>query len=212
MSWSYRRRGFAVLFQTRHFVFDFAPEIAGDDVPLDKRIHGWCLQHLYPRPNLVIFLDAPEALLLRAAKGSRQSEELERRRQGFLQYRHADVGLRDRRRDAAAPSGLFRGGRSHHAAVRAIAACTSKVRGQAMSAHDLRVLTYHRVVDPADARDCDPALISATPGDFERQVQYLAAHYNVVSAGQVVDAEALGRAPARQTRVGDLRRRVPGLR
>ena len=61
-----------------------------------------------------------------------------------------------------------------------------------MSACDLRVLTYHRVIDPADAPGCDPALISATPGDFERQVQYLAAHYNVVSAGQVLDARRSG--------------------
>jgi thymidylate kinase len=83
VSWSYQGRGFAVIYD-RHFVFDFAPEIAGNNEPLDRRIHGWCLRHLYPRPDLVIFLDAPGALLF-ARKGESTIEELERRRQGFLQ-------------------------------------------------------------------------------------------------------------------------------
>jgi thymidylate kinase len=81
VSWSYQGRGFAVL-HDRHFVFDFAPEIAGSRVPLDRRIHAWCLRHLYPRPDLVILLDAPGALLF-ARKGESTIEELERRRQGF---------------------------------------------------------------------------------------------------------------------------------
>jgi hypothetical protein len=82
-SWYYQVRGFTVLYD-RHFVFDFAPEIAGGVTePLDKRLHRWCLLHLYPRPGLVVFLDAPGALLF-ARKGESTPDELERRRQAFL--------------------------------------------------------------------------------------------------------------------------------
>jgi thymidylate kinase len=84
VSWYYQLRGFTVLYD-RHFVFDFAPEIAGTTPePLDKRLHRWFLQHLYPRPGLVLFLDAPGALLY-ARKGESTPQELERRRQVFLQ-------------------------------------------------------------------------------------------------------------------------------
>jgi thymidylate kinase len=83
VSWFYQARGFTVLYD-RHFVFDFAPEIAGTTPEsLDKRLHRWFLQHLYPRPGLVIFLDAPGELLY-ARKGESTPEELERRRQVFL--------------------------------------------------------------------------------------------------------------------------------
>jgi thymidylate kinase len=84
----------------RHFVFDFAPEIAGDRAAaLDRRIH-WRLLRFYPRPDLVIFLDAPGAVLY-ARKGEWTIEELERRRQAFLR-----VGERTRgfvRVDATRP-------------------------------------------------------------------------------------------------------------
>lgn len=83
VSWSLQLRGFVVLYD-RHFVFDFAPEIAaGPGESLDRRVHRWCLAHLYPRPDLVIFLDAPGAVLF-ARKGESTEEELERRRQAFL--------------------------------------------------------------------------------------------------------------------------------
>jgi thymidylate kinase len=79
----YQLRGFTVLYD-RHFVFDFAPEIAGTaPEPLDRRAHRWLLQHLYPRPGLVLFLDAPGELLF-SRKGESTAEELERRRQAFL--------------------------------------------------------------------------------------------------------------------------------
>lgn len=81
VSWYYQARGYVVLYD-RHFIFDFAPEIE-DEVSLDKRLHRWYLMHLYPRPHLVIFLDAPGELLF-ARKGESTVEELERRRQAFL--------------------------------------------------------------------------------------------------------------------------------
>lgn len=83
LSWWYQFRGYTVLYD-RHYALDFAPEITPPGPEsLDRRIHNWCLRNLYPLPDLVIFLDAPGALLF-ARKGELTIEELERRRQGFL--------------------------------------------------------------------------------------------------------------------------------
>jgi thymidylate kinase len=83
VSWSYQLRGYVVLYD-RHFVLDFAPEIAGARCDsLDRRLHRWLVAKTYPRPDLVIYLDAPAELLF-ARKGELTVEELERRRQGFL--------------------------------------------------------------------------------------------------------------------------------
>ncbi|RPJ66156.1 MAG: hypothetical protein EHM24_07705 [Acidobacteria bacterium] len=84
VSWWYQSRGYTVLYD-RHFVFDFALEVAGNpNETVDRRLHRWSLRHLYPRPSLVIFLDAPGNLLF-ARKGELTPEELERRRQAFLE-------------------------------------------------------------------------------------------------------------------------------
>ncbi|HSK11137.1 MAG TPA: hypothetical protein VK911_16260 [Vicinamibacterales bacterium] len=83
VSWWYQARGFTALYD-RHFVFDFTLELSGDAAePLDRRLHRWCLSRLYPRPDVVIFLDAPGELLF-ARKGELTVDELERRRQAFL--------------------------------------------------------------------------------------------------------------------------------
>jgi thymidylate kinase len=83
VSWYYQIRGFVVLYD-RHFLFDFAPEIVNAErESLEQRIHRWALTYLYPRPDLVIFLDAPGEVLF-ARKGELSVVELERRRQGFL--------------------------------------------------------------------------------------------------------------------------------
>jgi len=73
--------GFVVLYD-RHFVFDFAPEISVGG-SLHDRFHRWYLARCYPRPDLVLFLDAPGEILF-ARKGESTVEELERRRQAFL--------------------------------------------------------------------------------------------------------------------------------
>lgn len=52
----------------------------------------------------------------------------------------------------------------------------------------LRVLTYHRVLDPADLGSADPKLISATPEAFERQMRVVAQRYRAVSAEEVLTA------------------------
>lgn len=94
VSWSWEFRGYIVL-HDRHFLFDFAPELApaGDGPePLDHRLHRWFLAHLYPRPKLVILLDAPGAVLF-ARKGESTPEELERRRQGLLRLGRVTPGF-----------------------------------------------------------------------------------------------------------------------
>ena len=53
----------------------------------------------------------------------------------------------------------------------------------------LRVLAYHRVLDPVDALDSDPGVVSATPADFERQMRHLRERYNVVSLEDVLAAQ-----------------------
>jgi hypothetical protein len=83
VSWSYELRGYVVLYD-RHFALDFSPEIAADaSDSFERRLYRWCLTRLYPRPDVVIFLDAPGAVLY-ARKGESTAEELERRRQAFL--------------------------------------------------------------------------------------------------------------------------------
>lgn len=87
-AWYYQRRGFVVLFD-RHFFSDYyAHDIAGEDPdrPLTSRIHGFVLDRLYPKPDLIILLDAP-AELLYARKGEGTPALLERRRQEYLQLR-----------------------------------------------------------------------------------------------------------------------------
>ena len=84
---SFKVRGYLVLCD-RHFVFDYCPDRPRQDLPLSIRIHHWHLSHLYPLPDLVIFLDAaPEVLFKRKPEWT--IEHLERQREGILeQARH----------------------------------------------------------------------------------------------------------------------------
>jgi thymidylate kinase len=64
--WSYQLRGYTVLYD-RHFLFEFArqrDEGRTERKRLTDRIHLWIMYHLYPRPDLVIFLDAPPQVLI----------------------------------------------------------------------------------------------------------------------------------------------------
>lgn len=86
--WCYQRRGFVVVFD-RHFFSDYyAHDVANNDPkrPLTGRIHGFFLEHFYPKPDLVIFLDAPPEVLF-ARKGEGTLELLEHRRQEYLRLR-----------------------------------------------------------------------------------------------------------------------------
>lgn len=88
VAWIYLRRGYVVLFD-RHFFSDYyAHDIAGDapSRSLSSRIHGFVLDRLYPKPDLIVFLDAP-ADVLYARKGEGTPALLEGRRQEYLQLR-----------------------------------------------------------------------------------------------------------------------------
>lgn len=88
VAWYYRRRGYVVLFDRHFFIDYYAQDIAGPAKgrPLANRVHGWMLKHLYPRPDFIIFLDAPaEVLFARKPEGS--IELLERHRQAYFQLR-----------------------------------------------------------------------------------------------------------------------------
>jgi len=87
LSWGYQICGYAVVYD-RHFLYDFTLDgIDGEKQSADKRIHRRLLENCYPRPHLTIYLDAPAEVLF-ARKGEKTLEELERRRQAFLQLGH----------------------------------------------------------------------------------------------------------------------------
>jgi thymidylate kinase len=78
-------RGRIVVFD-RHFFLDYYHadvDSAGRRGPA-RRLHGWMLRRMYPRPDLVIMLDAP-AEVLHARKPEATVAWLERRRQQYLE-------------------------------------------------------------------------------------------------------------------------------
>lgn len=91
--WYYQLRGYCVILD-RHFYFDYyAHDIANDDPkrPLNSRIHGFMLDKLYPRPDFVIFLDAPsEVLYARKPEGTLEAREI--RRQEYVQMQEVVKG------------------------------------------------------------------------------------------------------------------------
>lgn len=88
LAWYYQRSGHIVVFD-RHFFSDYyAYDIvsARADRRLSDRIHGFMLSRVYPKPDLVIYLDAPAELLF-ARKGEGTIAALERRRQEYMALR-----------------------------------------------------------------------------------------------------------------------------
>jgi thymidylate kinase len=79
------RRGEVVIFD-RHFFADFfATDISAVDGsrPLSRRIHGFILKRVFPRPDLVVCLDAPaEVLFARKPEGS--IERISQKREEYL--------------------------------------------------------------------------------------------------------------------------------
>jgi thymidylate kinase len=94
VAWYHVGRGRVVLFD-RHFYTDYyAHDIADDGAErsLSQRVHGYLLQHVYPRPGMVVLLDAPpEVLWARKAEGT--FEALVRRREEYLRMRDAVPGM-----------------------------------------------------------------------------------------------------------------------
>jgi thymidylate kinase len=88
VAWFFLRAGNVVLFD-RHYLADYyAYDVAPTTAPrpLSRRIHGFFLMHILPKPDLVIFLDAePEVLFARKGEGT--LELLAQRRADYLQLR-----------------------------------------------------------------------------------------------------------------------------
>lgn len=83
LSWSYQAQGYVVLYD-RHFLFDFSLDGVDSDVlAFERRLHRWILTRFYPRPSLVVYLEAPAEVLF-GRKGEKTPAELENRRQAFL--------------------------------------------------------------------------------------------------------------------------------
>jgi thymidylate kinase len=81
----HRRRGAIVVFD-RHFFADYyrAGTAGGGRLPLTGRLHAALLRHAYPRPGLMICLDAPGAVLYER-KREASADWLEQRRAQYLQ-------------------------------------------------------------------------------------------------------------------------------
>lgn len=85
IAWRHLRRGRIVLFD-RHFFTDYyAWDVIGGrgERTLARRIHGAVLSRTYPKPDLVLYLDAPAELLLER-KGEGTLESLRQRRDDYL--------------------------------------------------------------------------------------------------------------------------------
>lgn len=79
---SFESLGYVVLCD-RYFLFEHRLEPPKRDAPLTVRIHDWLLRRLYPRPDLVIFLDADPGFL-RRRKPEWPIEHLEHQRENIL--------------------------------------------------------------------------------------------------------------------------------
>jgi thymidylate kinase len=85
VAFGYEARGWIVVFD-RHFFADYyqvdvAPTSGARST--SSRVHGWMLRNLYPKPDLVLCLDAPGEVLY-ARKPEASIDWLEKRRQQYL--------------------------------------------------------------------------------------------------------------------------------
>ncbi len=89
LCWLYELRGEIVLCD-RHFLYDFyEPAARRAEKGLADRLHLWILTHVYPRPDLVLLLDAPAEVLF-ARKGEASLEFLAGRRAAMLEIGAGD--------------------------------------------------------------------------------------------------------------------------
>jgi hypothetical protein len=88
VAWYYQRRGYIVLFDRHYFSDYYTYDIATtpQHTSLARRIHGYMLKNVYPRPSLTIYLDAPAEVLF-ARKGEGTVTLLEERRKAYMQMR-----------------------------------------------------------------------------------------------------------------------------
>jgi len=83
LAWRWQRHGAVVIFD-RHFFIDYHAYDVSDEHErsITQRLHGFTLGRLYPRPDLVVYLDAPAEVLL-ARKGEGTVDALEARREEY---------------------------------------------------------------------------------------------------------------------------------
>ncbi|MEX1027593.1 MAG: hypothetical protein WD049_06245, partial [Candidatus Paceibacterota bacterium] len=95
LAWRYLRQRYVVIFD-RHFFPDYYAYDIASSAPrtITQRIHGLMLNRFYPRPDLLVFLDAPADVLFQR-KGEGTVELLEQRRADYMQMqllvRHFEV-------------------------------------------------------------------------------------------------------------------------
>lgn len=83
ISWFYQLKGDLVLYD-RHFLFDFYCKSKNiKNKRFSERVHIWFLKYLYPKPDLVIFLDAPPEVLFQR-KGEYSIDYLKEKREKYL--------------------------------------------------------------------------------------------------------------------------------
>jgi thymidylate kinase len=89
IAWYHQLRGRVVIFDRHYFPDFYAYDIKPDQKKrtLASRVHGFLLAHCFPKPDLVICLDASGETLF-ARKGEGTIELLERRRRDYLEMRH----------------------------------------------------------------------------------------------------------------------------
>ena len=88
LSWYYRKQGWLVVYD-RHYRFDFEYDsLRHRQRPFADRFHRWCLAQFYPKPDMVIYLDAPPETLY-ARKGEGTLSWLGERRRCFLEQARA---------------------------------------------------------------------------------------------------------------------------
>ena len=86
LTWYFIRSGYVVIYD-RHFYADFYHyHVNGRDSRWTSRLHGYMLEHFLPKPDLVVFLDAPAEILF-ARKKEGRIELLEERRRDYLELR-----------------------------------------------------------------------------------------------------------------------------
>jgi thymidylate kinase len=86
LAWYFsQRRGYVVVFDRDFFADFYVHDVAvtNQQRPLSKKVHGFFLHHIYRKPDLVLCLDAPAAVLV-ARKDEAPVEWLEKRRREYL--------------------------------------------------------------------------------------------------------------------------------
>jgi thymidylate kinase len=86
IAWRLMRSGAVVIYDRHYFSDYYSYDIASRTAPLGRRLHGLVLRRLYPRPDLLVYLDAPAHTLFER-KGEGTVDLLERRRSDYRRLR-----------------------------------------------------------------------------------------------------------------------------